>query len=1514
MPRPGGEADKLGNRYEGLWAVDAALDLIDGEYASLEFEAVGDEAAGIDFRRTTNAGVREHHSIKRSHHAGHWTLSRLTDRGNTGRSILGDLAAKTCEGNYGVFSSGTSASVLEELIRRARASDTLEAFRRRIESSALHSGQFGKYVVPIYCNEHSAYRGLRLLDVRTTNEPMLEKVVERRIRSMFRMRTGEPTYAKAVRLLIADLMIQSMGNPLTAEALLQALDGHGVQRSQLKGDDAIGQLTRALTRSCVAEVEALLVNQSEIVRKESATVLAALLDDCNHVMLEGLAGSGKSCVLAQVLKQLDSQSVPTLAIRLDRLTPDDLSTQVIGTRRGLPDSPAISLGEFAGDQPSVLCLDQIDALSLISGRRQAFWGPFSDLLREVRAYPKMRILFACRSFDLDHDSRLRELVEDEDGAARISIGLLDDRTVLAAIKSSGISPRTLSQKQIELLSVPLHLYLYIESARSGPLDFTTAGDLFDAFWDYKARAVEGRAGQQGVFPIAVGALCDALSQRESLVAPRLVLDDLPEALPALASEAVVHVDSGNIRFFHESFFDYAFARTFLRQNSDLVQWLASDEQHLFRRSQVRQVLIFLRSRETDQSRYLHTLRSLLEDTCVRFHIKKVVLDWLGTLPDPTSNEWWVLEDLADQLHTHMWGVVSNSVPWFDVLQEMGRWRSWLSSDDQDIDRAISQFRMPDVLNARSAVVAELVNPFRGKSDAWRDRLRWLMEIGYGYTSPEMQTLFISLVADGTLDYARPRFATNDNWWSVLYRPSTNTPEFTAKVLGAWFDRQIDRAAELGHMDPFDDQLALVTYSQFSSHVIKQCSARVPREFVREMFPRLANFENTVPKRWIEAPGMHGKPDDELREALAEAMIHFARNDPAELDSIVGMGSPSDGRWMSALLLRAWSANPDYYGEHIVRFLVDRRDERLSLGYDLSISETDSFVAISRTAVAAASRVCSDDSFAELESLILYFTTDWEREHRWIGRAELALLRALDQDRISDPTLRRIRELERRFPEARERGSPEPPHQEAIVQAVISPIPPEALPHMSDTHWLSAMAKYSGVRSAMREGRFVGGALELSRDLERLVREDPGRFSSLATLMDEALPSIYFEAVLRGLTTKEKGPGRSGTVDQVCLVLRTIVELEVQVPGREIARAVGSLAEAVVPDDILQLLCRVALHDPDPEGDNWQDADVGKEPITQAINSARGEAAMALAKLLFADSSRWSVLRPIVERLVVDRVLAVRSVAVRCLLAIIDVDRGAALAGFERLTRGADLILGTPYVESFVRYMAIREYGTVRPTLFRMLRSSQSAVVRSGARQVALAALWVDEARDDGSSLLEMDEDARVGAAGVYANYLSNEAVGPECDARLRELFADESEAVREAASGCWRALEPDQIATRGSLIGAFAKSLRPGADIAMLVHGLRESQRPLPVELCDLADRAVLAFGSRAASFQFKEAGAAHDLSPLMVRLHEETSDPALRERVLDLIDKMVRAGFYGLNEQLRKQYERDTDATDWDE
>ena len=62
----------------------------------------------------------------------------------------------------------------------------------------------------------------------------------------------------------------------------------------------------------------------------------------------------------------------------------------------------------------------------------------------------------------------------------------------------------------------------------------------------------------------------------------------------MASEGVVIADGPRISFFHASFFDDVFARGFVSRDEDLVDWLSAAGQDLFRRSQVRQVLEYLR--------------------------------------------------------------------------------------------------------------------------------------------------------------------------------------------------------------------------------------------------------------------------------------------------------------------------------------------------------------------------------------------------------------------------------------------------------------------------------------------------------------------------------------------------------------------------------------------------------------------------------------------------------------------------------------------------------------------------------------------------------------------------------------------------------------------------------------------------------------------------------------------------------------------------------------------------------
>ena len=101
------------------------------------------------------------------------------------------------------------------------------------------------------------------------------------------------------------------------------------------------------------------------------------------------------------------------------------------------------------------------------------------------------------------------------------------------------------------------------------------------------------------------------------------------------------------------------------------------------------------------------------------------------------------------------------------------------------------------------------------------------------------------------------------------------------------------------------------------------------------------------------------------------------------------------------------------------------------------------------------------------------------------------------------------------------------------------------------------------------------------------------------------------------------------------------------------------------------------------------------------------------------------------------------------------------------------------------------------------------------------------------------------------------------------------------------------------------RSIGPDADVTVLTHMLERAHAPLPAEVCDLAERAVVAYGPKAGDVRLREAAAAYNLAPLVMRLHEETDVPDLRRRVLDVIDDMLRFGFMGMNDRLGQQYDR---------
>ena len=202
----------------------------------------------------------------------------------------------------------------------------------------------------------------------------------------------------------------------------------------------------------------------------------------------------------------------------------------------------------------------------------------------------------------------------------------------------------MTKGQLELLSLPLHLSLLIETSSRPNIDlsFETAKDLFDKFWQHKRRAIGKRLGSLGDdWNGIIDTLCQRMDEDQSLSVGDDALDEFSQqSIDVMVSEYVLIRDNKRFSFFHQSFFDYAFARSFVRRKKRLSELIFNDEQVLFRRAQVRQILVY--ERDADRGRYLADLQLLISDHRVRPHLRQVVVAYLAALEDPSTDEWQVV--------------------------------------------------------------------------------------------------------------------------------------------------------------------------------------------------------------------------------------------------------------------------------------------------------------------------------------------------------------------------------------------------------------------------------------------------------------------------------------------------------------------------------------------------------------------------------------------------------------------------------------------------------------------------------------------------------------------------------------------------------------------------------------------------------------------------------------------------------------------------------------------------------
>jgi hypothetical protein len=568
MPLPGGATDKFGNRYEAHWTVNCMIDVMDERVDAIRLEPPGVEGEGIEFW-VRRGDKREYHQVKRQHSAsGRWTLADLGHE-----HVLAHFRDKLYDPEAAcIFVSSHAAYQLEELADRSRKAVSWEEFEQVFMKSDAQSSAFNDLCRRWGdCSGQDAFEALKRVRVETVGEDTLRTFVESRLAALVE---GD---SATVADILAQLALDAVHQELTAYDIWHHLESRGFRRRQWGKDPHILAAVKTANERYLSPLRDAAIAGEVIPRGEVQTVLDMLTspERTRGVLQIGEAGVGKSGVILQVVESLQNQGIPLIAFRVDRLEPTLLPSDV-GRQldRGLPDSPANVLAAIAQGRDCVLVIDQLDATSLASGRHPQFFDCVSEILQQAQAHPRMRLLLACRKFDVDNDSRLRRLSGETGIVKTVPVNQLSHTTVREVVADLGLDASRLDSKQLELLSIPLHLSLLAEIAASTSidvLDFKTAKDLYDRFWDYKQEVIRARLGRSVQWTRVVDALCDYISERQILSVPVDTVDDYADDAQAMASEHVLIRDGQRYSLFHEGFFDYAFARRF----AAAAQWRAT---------------------------------------------------------------------------------------------------------------------------------------------------------------------------------------------------------------------------------------------------------------------------------------------------------------------------------------------------------------------------------------------------------------------------------------------------------------------------------------------------------------------------------------------------------------------------------------------------------------------------------------------------------------------------------------------------------------------------------------------------------------------------------------------------------------------------------------------------------------------------------------------------------------------------------------------------------------------------
>ncbi|MQB04539.1 NACHT domain-containing protein [Agrobacterium tumefaciens] len=1500
----GGIADKVGNRYEARWLTHQLLRLLDGTVQTVTVEALGDDEQGFEFS-LDRANGSEWHQCKRQTAAGTWSLPALDAAG-----VLTAFRAKTSATNSRcLFISSDPAPQMKLLQDKLPAAHNVEAFEANL--SKAETQHWGVLKERLGCNGADVFRFLGNTEFRTLSEHDLAENLRARIAYWFK---GDPDVVAAqFRAWLEE--DHNFNRPIGYDDVIAFVRDAGIETKQYELDRALPGRIRDATASYISSYPPLGAGLFRIERAAVREVLIGIQAGARVVLLAGAAGVGKSAIIADVIEKLQIDGTLHLAFRVDQAgsvaTLYELGTQTVGT----PDNPVVILEQLSVNQRAVLVIDQADAVSEVSGRIAELRRVVLELVRKATLYPRVQLVFACRSFDLENDHAYREIANTK-GNVRVDVSPFQRADVESVLVKLGILYDGDNSRLMALLALPIGLTLAAALAKSGISDLRRVEHLSELYGRLLAAREqeiqrEFRPGWSIYAPLT--AIAAAMSERQELVAPVATLDPFAGALDLLQRIGMIVARGQRIGFIHESLFDYLHARAFVQERRPLIDFLLASEQTLFRRTQTRQILAF--ERELERARYLTDVGTILSDTRVRPHIRETVVRWLATIADPSPAEWDLIARYAarDGLPVKVGNVIYGRKPWFDFLDAQGVLDAWLASEGDDLNWVLGFLR--SVAPLAPGPVAERINSLlERRPDRIRNVFRALRFID---SKADAKPIADSLIA--ALDRAMPEDLESgeddgDNYYGSWIK---GAPAEAARIFGAqlrcWsrFNPEIF-PLERRHQD-----------GGSSMYWLTELAQAAPLDFLEQILPfmRLA-MERSVKdeespaedsiwywRRWDRTDIRSVELLDVVRGALAET----ARVCPSATMRLLRALQPQAFITSLHLLLETIPANPEALHDLLIEqidnpglfkagwYSADGHSAGVALAAampwlsEVERGRAEAAIFALRPEIDLAKRALDRQQTEVGGSRLPPKTGDYATYYlNNAGKREWSVLLQIEAQHLSLRAAKRLAELNRKF------VGQKPDEPDGIRGGMVrSPIAGERTKFMNDDAWLSAIQKFSKPRDEMRwrgDG-LRGGAMELSHELKERAKDSPERFLALLARFPEGTYQDFAWGVIAGIAEAEPD---TGMIERVLAIAdenpaarpddRTLIWMI-----RASVGPLGSRAE--------ELLLRVATGDDDSSGIGDIDrGERGKEPDWKrafaiggnlngkAINSARGSALAKLGSMCWDSKEIFEKYKPMIDPIVgLSAAAHVQSSMSGLLLSALKHDGKRGIAWTLRTAHACPEALYTNDGQQIVGWVAELDADNFTKLVNVYLINDDPL-----ARGFAALAIF-QKCLDDpdwlslAEKLIEANAENRSAAAAVAAANFESVRFGTTCTDWLIRLFDDADKIVRHEASDCFRLMRTEDIAAHSGLFEAYVGSKYFESDRTYFLHRLKHAPPRLDELVLKLLED-ILAANTGGNSDP--RAYELHEIGELVLKLYASNVDhPDRQTRALNLIDQLVECG-----------------------